>query len=753
MSPEQRSIFQKQHAFVASPVKTGPDQDLGQNDFDVLHYDLDLLVDMLEEDIAGRCTVHFVPSPGVTALTEIVLDLDSTNILVTTVYYNDVYVPWPFGVQHDNDQLVVHLDPPLVAGAGPATVRVDYNGRPARRGLGTLVYSSEGSPNRPVVFTASEPFNARGWWPCKDRPDDKATIKVRVDAPNSMLVVGNGVETSRRPSAGFERSVTTWEETHPIATYLVSVAAAEYVTWTDTYTSPLSGATMTVRNWSFAGDVATRAQREWGPTVSMMERFALAFGEYPFVDEKYGHAMVTGFQGGATAIEHQTATSYGDFYVSGNGQWVDVVSHELAHSWWGNHVGIESFESNWLKEGFATYCEALWREHAWGRSEYLRYMTRSLDTAITQFYGDFCGTVDSPTDCQEEQDGEMPDGQPDWFGRTVYDKGAWVLHMLRWVLDPRPAPGPEAEPLFEVMRAYAEPNAYGVASTADFVETATRFGLDTMPETPALSTWFFPQWLAREGRPVYQVGWSAVPLAPASEGSVVYLRVRQTQADGRPYRMPVLVRMTAPGEVVEEVVLNEQMEQDYRFELAFVPTRVTWDEEGFVLKKLETMDVDRDDDGWPDWLDGCPDVPDPLQRDDDRDGRPDACQPGIDFDGDGRLNEDDCAPADVQVRDPAEGQTLVLVRRGAGTGVVLQFVQPEPLAGQGAYVTDAAWGSLADLRSDGTTARATCRVRAYASEELADPGATRAGGTYYFAFPVNTCGAAASSEGYDDPCR
>jgi hypothetical protein len=751
LSPAERLAFTKQHARPRLMPLTGPRGDARQDDFDVIDYELSLGVDVFGQSLFGTCVVTFEPSADATPVPELVLDFDAGMGLMTVV--------GPRGedltpvTRREGDLVVVPLDPPATS---RVRVTLGFAGQPAPGGLGTFVFGTDTASGLPTVFSASEPYRARGWWPCKDRPDDKATLTVHVDAPDSLVAVSNGRLVAREPSTG-GRLLTTWREEHPIATYLVSVALASYEQWDETFTSPRSSLTMSVMSWSFPSR-AEMARLEWGPTVDMLDYFTEAFGEYPFIDEKYGHAMVQ-LGAAATAIEHQTATSYNAANLSFDGRFMDIVSHELAHSWFGNSAGVTSFSDNWLKEGFATYAEALWREQRYGRAEYLRYVNRSLD--FVNSYGDFCGTVVDPPDCQEAQDGGVPDGEPDILGRTVYFKGAWVLHMLRWVYEQLPPPAPWPDRILEVLRTHAASHAYGVATTGDFIATADAAARNWETDPTPLSQWFFPQWLEREGRPSYEVGWSLLPeLTPAGDHSVV-MRVRQVQPE--PYRMPALVRISlADGGRYERVVMVEGPEADFRFDVPGAgPVRLTFDEDGWILKRLATIDIDRDDDGWPDWMDGCPDVPNPRQEDLDAEGGQDACQAGIDFDGDERLNEVDCAPADVQAWALPEGQASLRVSKTPAPAAVLEMQLPAERVGERPYVADIGWGSLKDLRcsdpaGDPTCVRGydrlACRIRGHAMATLTDPAPTRPGGTYWLVFTANACGGAPTPEGASDPC-
>lgn len=700
-TPELREFAFRDHRRL--PPLDPPAPLATQADFDVLEYDLTIWLDVAGERVEGVNLVTFEVVPGAGLLDELVLDLHSGNMTVTEVMRGRDVIDLGT-VTHQDDVLRIPLDPPMQERDRPETVAITYLGQPRELSFGTLTFATHGDPPAPIVFSLAEPFLARGWWPCKDLPDDKATITLRVEAPEELLVASNGTQLWREAGrAG--HAVTTWEESYPISTYLVSLAVSDYEVWEDTYRAP-DGTLMPIRYWTYP-ERAAAAREDWSPTVPMMEFFVDAFYDYPFIDEKYGHAMIP-MRG---AMEHQTATSYGADVVTGDHRFDFIVAHELAHHWWGDHVGPRTFDSIWLNEGFATYSEALWWEHENGLGGYLDYM-RSMDP-VQQGRGDFPGTVHAPSG---------------YFNSTVYKKGAWVLHMLRWVLG-QPSTAPDPEAILPLLRTHGAAHSYGNASTDDFLATTNDVSGRDM-------AWFFDQWVHRAGRPDYQVGWAA---APQSDGTFdLHVRVRQTQA-GAPYSMPVMVRVVMPSDTLEQVVDNASDTEDHVFPgLAEVPSAVQWDPNGWVLKRVATTDVDLDDDGWVDWLDGCPEVPNPGQEDADGDGVQDACQVGLDFDGDGVENQEDCDPADGAVWTPVLEDTTLFLRHAADGTVVLSFEGPDTL-GQRAAVQDLRSGSLGDLLADRSTDGGACLVVGHAEPELADPQPTDGTAYWYLAFPWNGC--------------
>jgi aminopeptidase N len=298
---------------------------------------------------------------------------------------------------------------------------------------------------------------------------------------------------------------------------------------------------MPVEYYVYPNDRA-KAEIDFAPTVPMIQFYDSLFGDYPFLDEKYAMAE---FQWGG-GMEHQTCTSYGSGLLTGTNSNDDIIAHELSHQWWGDMITPAEWRDIWLNEGFATYCEALWFEHIDGRQEYFDSMDDLRDP-----FGPFDGTV----------------YDPDYvYHKTVYDKGAWVLHMLRWVMGD--------QDFFDAMRAYGADNrfAYANATTAQFqgvCETYFGSSLD----------WFFDQWVYREGEPAYKYYWMK---SASGAGERVEVKITQTQ-DGFAYEMPVeIVLHTAAGDV-RHTRWNRARTEFYTFDSLETVTGVSVDPDGWIL--------------------------------------------------------------------------------------------------------------------------------------------------------------------------
>jgi hypothetical protein len=283
-----------------------------------------------------------------------------------------------------------------------------------------------------------------------------------------------------------------------------------------------------------------RVQKTYAMVPDMIGIYADMYGEYPFLDEKYGHAEF-GWPGG---MEHQTITSLGG--------WTEyLIVHELAHQWWGDMITCSDFHHIWLNEGFATYSEALYTEQMYGEDAFHEYIND------LRYLGD--GTVYCP---------DLSDWGRIFDGGLSYYKGAWVLHMLRHVV------GDDA--FFEILQQYHyDPRyQYSSASTEDFRDICENVsGMD-------LHT-FFDQWIYGEYYPIYEYDWTYEMI---DDGYIVNLNLLQKQS-GTIFEMPVDVAVFEEGGTRENfVVQNDSAEQQFLLPTSAKPESLSIDPEGWILK-------------------------------------------------------------------------------------------------------------------------------------------------------------------------
>ncbi|MCS6804482.1 MAG: M1 family aminopeptidase [Acidobacteriota bacterium] len=512
----------------------------------ISHYKIQLRLRPPTPLISGAVTIE-----GETVETIHSIHIDAlSNLTIERVTFNGM----PQSFERTSDKIRLNFSSSLPA-AFEFTIVVSYSGRAVTGGVlggGMLVARHN---NFPVIGTLSQPYSAPSWWPCIDNPADKTTAEIEVNVPEGYVVASNGLLEATQRQA--DRTVTyTWRERYPIANYLIAVTTTNFVTFEDSYTA-LDGTTMPLVYYVYPEHL-TQAQRKFPVTRRAMELFAPLFGEYPFLQEKYG--MVEFPWSGA--MEHQTLTSLGDIIVNFSDFVVqDFISHELAHQWWGNWVTMKTWNDIWLNEGFATYSEVLFFE---------RFLPVHPGELMARSYGGaLVGTVYA-------ENAANPWDDP----AAIYTKGAWVLHMLRRVLG--------EERFFAALKDYGRRFAFGNASTADFQHVCeAHYG--------ASLQWFFEQWVYTPARPIYRASYVVSP-SSAQGRYTVTLNIEQQQTHpiaGRVgeaamvYIMPIDVTLYyADGSSETRTVWNDARRQSFTLTATQPVTRIGIDEQNWILKEL-----------------------------------------------------------------------------------------------------------------------------------------------------------------------
>jgi aminopeptidase N len=518
---------------VAAGVKyTGPQP------FDILHYMLDLSFAMTSGEMGGTVGITMVLKAPLDSLVLNEAELTLDTILVDGLAKS-------FSTDSASETFTIRLGALRDAG-DTIHIAIAY-----RRGTATIrpggrwgyYYftpdSVSGSLPDTLGYTMSEPSDARFWMPCFDDPSEKATAEIRATVPSGFVAASNGKLLGTTTNS--DGTITWhWREDHQIAPYLMCVTISK---WTISTYPFVRGAndTIPVQYYLFKPDSAGAAG--YLPTVAqMIGAFSKAYGPYPF--DKYGMSAITPFRYGG--MEHQSMTTLARGLQTHEG----VVSHELAHQWWGDLVTCGTWPDIWLNESFATYSEAIWREFLGGFTALRNYML-----GLQHFSrGSWQGAVYDP----EGQGFNLLDD-------VVYSKGAWVLHTLRGVLGD--------SVFFGTLRAYRQKFAGGNAVTNDLRAVA-----DSVSGTSL--AWFFNEW-------IYGAGWPVYAFSSSWAADTVTLHIIQQQSTAWPtYTMPVRIRFYYGTSDTTIVVINSGRKQTLRIPLSFQPDSVKFDPDNWILKQL-----------------------------------------------------------------------------------------------------------------------------------------------------------------------
>lgn len=521
-------------AILLSPLAVDGAAAIDATAMDVQHYRLDLRIDPETKSLRGSVEVRAQRLPG--SSKKLALDL-STALTVDKVTLNGK----PARFTHEHDRILIATESPSAGDS--ISIVVTYHGTP--QGTGFVFTERSGQP---AISNYGMPFSARQWWPSKDDPADKAdSAEIVITVPRPLVAASNGKLVATDSNADGTRTYR-WRVEYPIYPDVVSVAIADYTVFEDRYQAA-NGTVMPLQFYVFPGDEA-KARRDFSVLPDMMRSHVQHFGEYPFLREKYGVAefATNSFR------EHQTLPSYSEQLITGDHANDAILAHELAHQWFGNSLSVRDWRHVWLNEGFATYAAMLWQERRDGHAAYLAAI-RQLDQ------GDLLGPI-FMTDVTNNKK---------LFGAATFDKGAWVLHMLRHVMND--------EKFFAALKTYVAEYSYRNVTTEDFQAVCERFYGKPLE-------WFFQQWIYGVSRPTYQVSWTQTSAAGAAA-----LVIRQLQTDAPVFTMPIDVLVTTTAGSKRLVVWNDRHEQT--IPIASITnsanneiTNVTIDPDGWILKSL-----------------------------------------------------------------------------------------------------------------------------------------------------------------------
>ncbi|WP_321252625.1 M1 family aminopeptidase [Psychroserpens sp.] len=522
---------------------------LNTGNYDLKYHRLELNVDPGVAFISGTITSYFEAKSDLSTVT---FDLAS-NMNVSQVTHQGMPLSFTHNTQ---DELIITLPATQAAGVLDS-LSVSYSGNPESSGFGSFEQTTHNGD--PVIWTLSEPYGAKAWWPCKQDLIDKIdSIDVFMTTPvfnpsnEAYVAVSNGVEQSQVINGS--QKTTHFKHRFPIPAYLIAIAATNYSIYT--HNVPNNGNPFDIVNYVYPESLTT-AQNGTPVTVDIMNLFTNLFEEYPFASEKYGHAQF-GWGGG---MEHTTVSFMGSFNRN-------LIAHELAHQWFGNKITCGSWKDIWLNEGFATYLSGLVIEHLDGNTQFTTWK-QQRNNNITS----------APEGAVYLSDTDTLNVSRIFNGRLSYNKGAMVLHMLRKKIGDAT--------FYQALQDYLNTaeHAFDYAKTNDFIGIVeTTSGQDL--------TEFFNDWLFNEGYPSYTVIWNQ----PATDQ--VSLTINQTQSDPSVsfFESPVTLRIIGTlGEELDVTVDHITNGQNFIEAVNFVIQDVIFDPESDIISRNNTTLLSTDE--------------------------------------------------------------------------------------------------------------------------------------------------------------
>jgi len=514
----------------------------GDQTIDIKYYSLTLKIFLQPNNLDAKTIIHIKP---VNNINSFFLDF-TAGLTIDSVRLNDLPIIYSFS----NNKLLITLDRTYNQGE-LLILSVKYHGVPPISGYGSFIFGNHSGT--PSIYTLSEPYGAKDWFPCKDTPSDKADSSfVSVTCREDLYAVSNGKLISIENNGNGTRTFN-WKNSYPIAQYLISIAVTNYTihnTWFR-YTEVDS---MPVINYVYP-EMYPQVVDVLNKTPGFLKVYSDAFGLYPFIKEKYGQAQF-GIGGG---MEHQTVASLGSFDEG-------LLVHELAHQWFGDKITCRDWHHIWLNEGFATWSSAYYYGQTYGENSYKTFISNSMSSAKNALGTIYVQDTNSI--------GEI------FNGDRSYNKGAVVLHMLK---------GITGDSLFlKILKAYlSNPTlAFGTAVTEDFKAIAESvYGGDL--------SYFFNEWIYGEGYPKYSLSWNYT----LESGNNYRISVNFLQAgNSNPsfFTMPLqLLISTIYGDTLITLFNNNQNQQ-FNFIIKGRPQDLIFDPKNNILKEVNIDSIPYD---------------------------------------------------------------------------------------------------------------------------------------------------------------
>ena len=532
------NLFTTALLFVIPLISKADTYPINKN-IDIKHYVFKLSLSDADNEITGTTlvTVNFKEA----GMQNFRLDfVNKTSVrkdkgmVVDAVSVNNTAVDYT----HGNDELIISLPAPSTKNQ-TLTFTIQYHGIPydgLRIGatkLGDRSFFNENWPNR-----------GRHWLPIVDHPYDKATSEFIVKAPSHYKVVSNGL-LMEESELGNSNRLTHWKQSVPVSSWLFVLGVADFAV---KYVDEFRG--KSIQTWVYAKNREAGFYDFDEPTKKVLEFYSNYVGPYAY--EKLANIQTPSVNGG---METSSAIFYGEDLVTGkrDERTRNVVIHEIAHQWFGNAITETTWDDAWLSEGFATFFTLLFIENEYGKEEY----TKGIIKARKSVYDMSVKMPDFSIVSERTAEKE------DVTSGITYQKGAWVIHMLRNLM---------GEKNFKkgIQNYYAK---YFNANT-----TTSEFRAEMEKVSGKDLKLFFKQWLYQPINPTINASWKY-------DANTKKLNVQLQQAQKYLYNVPVEIGFYKKGASTPTILTMNLKEKDqlFSFPLATAPEKLELDPRALLL--------------------------------------------------------------------------------------------------------------------------------------------------------------------------
>jgi aminopeptidase N len=537
LNGDEKRVFTMQK-LDADALKFSPFQ-AGAN-YDVKWYRCWWNIDPAVRAISGNVTTLF--SPVGQGLDSVSFELHQAMTVDSVLYHNN-----PVSWVHNSNIVTIGFTSTIPLQTLDS-VTIYYHGIPPGINSGAFIRTVNGERRTPFIYTFSLLGHASDWWPCKTALTDKAdSIDIFINTPLGYNTATVGLLVSEVNDE--VNTVYHWKHRYPIANYAINIAVTRYTRYTQKV--PYEKDTLEIVNYFFPDEADDLARRSniLGPAIMLFDSL---FGLYPFQNEKYGQAQFSASAG----MENQTMSFISNFSYN-------VMTHELAHQWFGNKITCGSWSDVWLNEGFAVFLTDLCYEH---------YHYNMLKSRIQ-------GHIDLIT---SEPGGSVycPDTL-DWGRvfdhRLSYEKGAMILQQLRWII------GDSA--FFAALKNYItdERLAYGFARTTDLKSHLENSSGQDL-------TWYFDDWFTGQGYPIYSMN----IVQNQDDSAIITINQSQSHSSVSFFEMPVPIQFFGTDRDTTIIFYNTFSGQTFEINPNFAITSTKFDPDLRLIKKYNPILVGLD---------------------------------------------------------------------------------------------------------------------------------------------------------------
>ena len=495
---------------IVYPVVVCADDYPVNKNIDIKHYSFELSLSDNTDEIFGNAKIYllFKKSGLKTFRLDLInktLERKGKGMQIDSVTLGNVSVPYI----HQNDEIIINLPHGSVANAEFA-VSIKYHGIP----FDGLKIGPTRNGDR-SFFSENWPNKARHWLPTYDHPSDKATSEFIVKAPSHYKVISNGL-LMEESDLGNNVKLTHWKQSVPVSCWLTVLGVADFAV---KYVDKFEG--KSIETWVYSKDRVAGFYDFEEPTKKVLELFSKYVG--PFAYEKLANIQSVNSGGG---METSSAIFYSDKLINGKREvrLRNVVIHEIAHQWFGNAVTETTWDDAWLSEGFATFFTMLFIEKEYGKEEYEKEIIKSKNIIFNLIKKNPDFSIVSQRTAEKE----------DVTSGLTYQKGAWVLHMLRDMI---------SENKFKIgIQSYYAKYFNANATTDDFrKEMEKASGIDLKQ--------FFKQWLYQPTHPIINGSWDF-----EATSKKLTIQLAQTQKGDILFNLPIEIAYYKKGNAIPTIL-------------------------------------------------------------------------------------------------------------------------------------------------------------------------------------------------------